>query len=197
MIVAARVPSVAVLSTIVIGNVALPCPAGTVTFGATVATAGSLLASAKMRSADVSEDSVTVPLKTASPSRFGDGTVSAIVSGAASSTCMVAEPLATPARCAFTVTVFVPSSTLSFTAAIANEADVCPAGMITLTGTVSSAVRSASSVTVRSLAAVFPTVTVPVPVAPSVRFAGTATTMPVVSLSAMSRFASPELRFTA
>ena len=137
----------------VIGKVAEVAPAGIVTVPGTVSRAGRLDARFTVTGASAAALIVTVPGPDGavpSVSVAGNATLSIAVS--LSFTVSACDTRAKPGASAVMFAICVPSSSASSTIVTGKFADVLPAGIITVAGTVASAMRDDASVTTRSAA---------------------------------------------
>jgi hypothetical protein len=139
-------------------------------------------------------ESATVPETVRLPSR---GVVLARftvkVSASLSKTSSVALPLVHPAVLAATVALRVPSMAVLFTALMLKVTLVCPAGSVTLVGTVTRPAGDAARAIVTFTGAAALALTVPVlAVAPSVTLAGSTTLKTAPSLSVMVKLPLPK-----
>ena len=186
--VTACAPSASVLSAIVIGNVALLCPAGMVTLEGTERRAGAEEESETVTGATTTPPIVTVPAVAAvpCPSVNDAGAATASVASSLSFTVITAVPPVQFGTDAVSVTLCGPSSRLLSTTVRFAVTLVCPAGKVTVAGTVAFAVLLlARVITVLFTGAALEVIVIAlarVPL-PSVALAGAAMLSVAVSLS--------------
>ena len=149
VIVVATVPSSRVSSTIVIGNVADVCPAKIVTPAGTCTSAELPEVSVTKTSAATAGLTVTVPCGFGPPSVAEEGALTVSTPVSLSSTITDCWADANDAALAVSTAVRLPSSTVLFPIVSGNCANVCPARIVTVAGTATSAGRVELSDTVK------------------------------------------------